>query len=98
MLVTAVGLTPAGRIVLGGRFQVTQLAYLVSRDPPGITSRIDKACLALVVRLVFRRREALGFELNGPSVNRIYILDVNVDRTNPGRDMRRQLARFNPNK
>jgi hypothetical protein len=42
-------------LVLGGRLEVTQLAYLVSRDPPRITSRIDKSGLALFVRLIFWR-------------------------------------------
>jgi hypothetical protein len=40
----------------------------------------------------------LGPELNGSSVNLIYIFNVNVDRTNPGLDMRRQLAGLYPDK
>jgi len=70
--------------LLGGRLEVTQLAYLVSRDPPRITSRIHKSGLALVVRLIFWRGDALGSKLNRSAVDRIYVFNVDVDRPHPG--------------
>ena len=70
--------------LLGGRLEVTQLAYLVSRDPPRITSRIDKSGLALVVRLIFWRGDALGSKLNRSAVDGIYVFNLDVDRPHPG--------------
>lgn len=70
---------------LGSGFEDTQLAHLlVSRHPPRVTSRIKKAGLPLVVRLVLWRRDALGTKLNGSAVHRVYVLNVYVDRSDPG--------------
>src|SRR5262245_19819654 len=71
-------------LVLDGRFRVTQLAHLVSRDPPRITSRIDKSGLALFVRLICWRGDALGSELNRSAVDCIYVINVDVGRPHPG--------------
>jgi len=49
-----------------------------------------------MVRLVLRCRDAFGSESNRLSVNRIDILDVNIDRTDPGLDVRWQLAGLDP--
>jgi CheY-like chemotaxis protein len=73
------------------------LGVVVGGHPPRVAACVDETGLALVVRFVLGCRDALRATLHGSIVNGIDVLDVDVDRPHPGRDMRRQVTGLNPN-
>lgn len=76
--------------------QISQLlCLLVCRYPPSVPGDIPETRLAFPVRLVFKLRQWLCPEFQSPVVNRIDIFHVDVDRSHPWRNLRRQLAGLN---